>query len=290
MAVQELYADCVNDHSLGLYKDERPEQQTIVPVKTLQLVEKVLKSKSLKGVSINLAVGSVKMAASKETVTFQCGDVTIFSRLVDGRFPKWRSIIPKMDNALRAVVRSGELLSAIIDEKQGKQYVYLTWQCKSGTRKLPPRKSWYDYIVTPIDDQDGTGYKVKEEHVPEIPIDEDCYVTQPDEYENGITDFFDTAVIYQAVDMADGTKYTLERPRFVPAESLFRTRGTSDDGRLACVEWKCEPGTRKLQAVTLVNGYVKPGWEKPNRIIPMEQFLDEMIERGGLFTGKAEDH
>ena len=113
MAVQELYADCIGDHSLGLYEDERPKQQTIVPVKTLQLVEKVLKSMSCKNVSLNCAIGSIKMAVGTGHVTFQCGNVTIFSRLVDGKFPKWRGIIPKKNNTLQAVVKSGFLLSAV---------------------------------------------------------------------------------------------------------------------------------------------------------------------------------
>jgi DNA polymerase III sliding clamp (beta) subunit (PCNA family) len=51
----------------------------------------------------------------EHVVMFHCKGVTIFSRLLDGRFPKWRGIIPKMDSAdsLRAQVQSGELLKAI---------------------------------------------------------------------------------------------------------------------------------------------------------------------------------
>ena len=55
----------------------------------------------------------VKMAFGKSCVTFQCGDVTIFSRLVDGRFPVWRKHIPNKREEACAVVDSAELLSAI---------------------------------------------------------------------------------------------------------------------------------------------------------------------------------
>ena len=48
------------------------------------------------------------------TVLFQCNGITLFSRLIEGRFPKWRGIIPKTDEDTPAFVKCGELLPAVL--------------------------------------------------------------------------------------------------------------------------------------------------------------------------------
>jgi DNA polymerase-3 subunit beta len=47
-------------------------------------------------------------------VWFQCRDITLFSRLIEGRFPKWRNIIPKTDEDTPTIIKSGELLTAVL--------------------------------------------------------------------------------------------------------------------------------------------------------------------------------
>ncbi|MDR0327485.1 MAG: DNA polymerase III subunit beta, partial [Planctomycetaceae bacterium] len=48
------------------------------------------------------------------TVLFQCQDITLYSKLLYGRFPKWREIIPKMEGNVPAMITCGELLSAAL--------------------------------------------------------------------------------------------------------------------------------------------------------------------------------
>ena len=47
-------------------------------------------------------------------VWFQCQDITLFSRLVEGRYPKWRSIIPPSEGKTAVTVDCDPLLSAIL--------------------------------------------------------------------------------------------------------------------------------------------------------------------------------
>jgi DNA polymerase-3 subunit beta len=53
------------------------------------------------------------MAISANRVLFQCKNFTLFSRLVEGRFPKWRTIIPKTDDDTPVTIESAALLAAI---------------------------------------------------------------------------------------------------------------------------------------------------------------------------------
>jgi DNA polymerase-3 subunit beta len=118
LAIQEFKGKCVGEHSLGvslnLSVGEVPEYQTIVPVNALKLLEKCLKEKAT-----GKSPYSVKMAVKddderkRNIVTFQYGDITIFARLVEGRFPKWRSIVPNSALMHDITVRSGELKTAL---------------------------------------------------------------------------------------------------------------------------------------------------------------------------------
>jgi DNA polymerase-3 subunit beta len=54
------------------------------------------------------------MAVTKKMVWFQCQDITLFSRLIEGRYPKWRTIIPKPENMTVITVDCAPLLSAIM--------------------------------------------------------------------------------------------------------------------------------------------------------------------------------
>ena len=97
LAWQEGKGTCVSDHKV---------EASILPVRTLQILERVLHDKSIDDDD------DIKMAVSSNRVLFQCKDVTLFSRLVEGRFPKWRTIIPQMEDAPVAI-ECGELLRAI---------------------------------------------------------------------------------------------------------------------------------------------------------------------------------
>ena len=94
MAVQELSTEITGK---PVFADK------IVPAKSLLLLAKALGKSD----------EDVKMSFGKSCVTFQYGDVTFFSRLLDGRFPAWRSILPDKREESCAAVDSKELLSAV---------------------------------------------------------------------------------------------------------------------------------------------------------------------------------
>jgi DNA polymerase-3 subunit beta len=98
LAWQEGKGTCVKDHKVDT---------SILPVRVLQILERVLSDKSVDGDD------DIKMAISANRVLFQCKDVTLFSRLVEGRFPKWRSIIPKTDDDTPVMIECGSLLPAV---------------------------------------------------------------------------------------------------------------------------------------------------------------------------------
>jgi len=114
LAVQDASGLCVGDHSFGWTKNDGENEREyfpIVPVNVLKLLTKVLKEKSAH------ETDAIKMAFTgteqKTRVLFQCNDVTVFARLMEGRFPMWRSIVPKTDGRLHAQVRCETLRSAI---------------------------------------------------------------------------------------------------------------------------------------------------------------------------------
>jgi DNA polymerase-3 subunit beta len=99
LAWQESVGACINDHKVEV---------AIAPTRTLQLLNRALGEKSI-GEEMD-----VKMAITKDMVWFQCRDITLFSRLIEGRFPKWRNIIPKTDKDMPTIIKSGELLTAVL--------------------------------------------------------------------------------------------------------------------------------------------------------------------------------
>ena len=99
LAWQEGKGNCVKEHNV---------EASILPARTLQILERVLNDKSID------EDDDIKMAISANRVLFQCNDVTLFSRLVEGRFPKWRGIIPKTDDDTPVAIECGALLPAVL--------------------------------------------------------------------------------------------------------------------------------------------------------------------------------
>ena len=99
LAWQEGSGNCVNEHNV---------ETAILPTRTLQLLGRALSDSSID------EDDDVKMAVSANRVLFQCKDITLFSRLVEGRFPKWRNIIPKTDDETPVILESGPLLHATL--------------------------------------------------------------------------------------------------------------------------------------------------------------------------------
>lgn len=95
MAFQPGAGNCINNHNR--------EGSTIFPVKALRLIEKALPGDDSK----------VKLTLSANRAYFEIGSTIIFTQLVEGRFPRWRNIIPETDGKTRIDVLAGALLSAV---------------------------------------------------------------------------------------------------------------------------------------------------------------------------------
>ncbi len=96
LAKMEGPAISVGGHATG-------DQMTIVPTRALQLVERTLTD----------ADAEVKFAAHANEVLVQSPRVTIYSRLVEGRFPKWRDVFPDPDGAVNIELPVGQFHSAV---------------------------------------------------------------------------------------------------------------------------------------------------------------------------------
>jgi len=92
-------------------KDENNDSDVfpIVSVPFLTLLAKVLKDKNRTSESKIAFLGTFQ----KTHVKIECGDITLLSRLIDGRFPAWKTVIPQSKHVPCAIVESGKLLDAI---------------------------------------------------------------------------------------------------------------------------------------------------------------------------------
>ena len=125
LAWQEGYGKCVNDHKA---------ETAIVPARMLQILDRILGDKCIGEddnvkMALHVTVDDRDMVSG--TVLFQCNDITLFSRLIEGRFPKWRGIIPKTEGDTPAFVKCGELLPAVLkaqvatsDDYPGIQFMF----------------------------------------------------------------------------------------------------------------------------------------------------------------------
>lgn len=79
------------------------ESMTIVPTNNLQLMDRTLPDGDV----------PVEIAPRANDLLVRCGGLTFYSRLVDGRFPRWRDVVPERQDAIRIQVNVGPLHSAI---------------------------------------------------------------------------------------------------------------------------------------------------------------------------------
>ena len=80
LARQEGPAKSVGGHVSG-------DNMTIIPTKTMQLLERALADND----------ENLQLAARENDVLVKSGGATIYSRLVEGRFPKWRDVFPRRE-------------------------------------------------------------------------------------------------------------------------------------------------------------------------------------------------
>lgn len=79
------------------------ETMTIVPHRSMQLIERALTD----------ADAEIEVAARSNDVLIRTPKATIYSRLVEGRFPKWRDVFPQRTQAVRINVQVGPVYSAL---------------------------------------------------------------------------------------------------------------------------------------------------------------------------------
>lgn len=88
--------------SAGGYKGS--DSMTIVPSKSMQLIDRAL---------VADAEATVQIVARPNDVLIRSANATIYSRLVDGRFPKWRDVIPSKRDGVDIEMSVGPVLSAV---------------------------------------------------------------------------------------------------------------------------------------------------------------------------------
>jgi DNA polymerase-3 subunit beta len=96
LAKMEGPALAVSGHQSG-------EQATIVPTRALQLIER----------SLSDADAEVQIAATGNSVIVQSPRLTLTSRLVEGRFPRWRDVFPRRDQPVTIDLPVGPFHQAV---------------------------------------------------------------------------------------------------------------------------------------------------------------------------------
>lgn len=76
---------------------------TIVPTRAIQLMERALSDKD----------ETVDVAARNNDLLLRTSRATIYSRLVEGRYPNWRQVLPKRENAIQLDMTVGPLFAAL---------------------------------------------------------------------------------------------------------------------------------------------------------------------------------
>jgi len=96
LAKQEGPATAVEGHATG-------DVMTIVPTRAMQLLERALADNE----------ENIKLATSENDVRVQSGRATIYTRLVEGRYPRWRDVFPQTDCIARIEMTVGPFLAAV---------------------------------------------------------------------------------------------------------------------------------------------------------------------------------
>jgi DNA polymerase-3 subunit beta len=96
LAKMEVPARSEGGHQSG-------DNMTIVPTKAMQLIER----------AITDGDAEIQLAARANEILVKSPRATIYSRLVEGRFPKWRDVFPQRSGTSRIDLTVGPLHSAV---------------------------------------------------------------------------------------------------------------------------------------------------------------------------------
>jgi DNA polymerase-3 subunit beta len=114
LARQEGPAQSVGGHISG-------DSMTIIPTRAMQLLERVLADNE----------ENIQVAARENDVIVRSGGATIYSRLVEGRYPKWRDVLPRREGMVKielcvgpayAAVRQAAIVTS--DERRGVDFTF----------------------------------------------------------------------------------------------------------------------------------------------------------------------
>jgi DNA polymerase III subunit beta len=96
LARQEGPATSVGGHVSG-------DNMTIIPTRAMQLIERALADNE----------ENIQLAARENDVLVKSGGTTIYSRLVEGRYPKWRDVFPRREGMLKIELSAGPFYAAV---------------------------------------------------------------------------------------------------------------------------------------------------------------------------------
>ncbi len=78
-------------------------ENTIVPARSMQLIERALAEND----------EEIQLAVRENDILVKSQRVTVYSRLVEGRFPRWRDVFPKLDPMKRIELSVGPFYAAV---------------------------------------------------------------------------------------------------------------------------------------------------------------------------------
>jgi DNA polymerase-3 subunit beta len=96
LAKMEIKAEAIGGHATG-------DTMTIIPQRSMQLIERTLADED----------AEIDIATRSNDVLIRTPKVIIYSRLVEGRFPKWRDVFPQRTQAVRIDLQVGPVYSAL---------------------------------------------------------------------------------------------------------------------------------------------------------------------------------
>jgi DNA polymerase-3 subunit beta len=97
------------------------DRMTIVPTRAMQLLDRAMGD----------GEEAVQVSARENDVLVKSGRTVMYSRLVEGRFPKWRDVFPRRENTQRIEVTVGPFYAAVrqamivtSDERRGVDFTF----------------------------------------------------------------------------------------------------------------------------------------------------------------------
>ena len=96
LAKQDGAAKSVGGHELG-------DRITIIPSRAMQLLDRALGDND----------ENLQLATRENDVLVRSGRVSMYSRLVEGRFPKWRDVFPRRENAVKIELTVGPFWATV---------------------------------------------------------------------------------------------------------------------------------------------------------------------------------